>query len=117
MNKRKMIVYCATSIISTVLLAGNNIVHAAEDYRGDAFHITNLDYLLWSIVKTIQDYTIPVMALAMVFLGIKLVASGDDTASKDVIKSWMVKILIGGVFIFGAAAIANILKGITSGAI
>jgi|GEM_PF-3554499 len=77
---------------------------------GTVITFTSLDELLWSIVVTIQHYTLPIMSIALVFLGIKLVASGDDTATKDLVKNWMIRILIGGVFIFGAAMLADLIK-------
>ena len=77
---------------------------------GSVITFTSLDELLWSIVVTIQHYTLPIMSIALVFLGIKLVASGDDTATKDLVKNWMLRILIGGVFIFGAAMLADLIK-------
>ncbi len=83
--------------------------------EGQAISFPNLDNLLWSIVATIQYYTLPLMAIGLVLLGIKLVASGDDTATKDVVKSWMVKILIGGVFIFGASMISGLIKTAVGG--
>lgn len=77
---------------------------------GSVITFTSLDELLWSIVVTMQHYTLPIMSIALVFLGIKLVASGDDTATKDLVKNWMLRILIGGVFIFGAAMLADLIK-------
>lgn len=77
---------------------------------GSVITFTSLDELLWSIVVTIQHYTLPIMSIALVFLGIKLVASGDDTATKDLVKNWMLRILIGGIFIFGAAMLADLIK-------
>lgn len=77
---------------------------------GTVITFTSLDELLWSIVVTIQHYTLPIMSITLVFLGIKLVASGDDTATKDLVKNWMIRILIGGVFIFGAAMLADLIK-------
>lgn len=81
---------------------------------GEAVHITKLDTLLWSIVKTIQLYTLPLMALSLVFLGIRLVTSGEDSQMKSDIKNWMIKIIIGGFIIFGATSIADILKNFLS---
>lgn len=83
--------------------------------EGSVIAFPSLDNLLWSIVKTIQYYTLPVMAIAIVLLGIKLVASSDDTGTKDVVKSWMIKILIGGVIIFGATVIAGLIKTAVGG--
>lgn len=83
--------------------------------EGSVISFPSLDNLLWSIVATIQYYTLPVMAIGLVLLGIKLVSSGDDTATKDMVKSWMVKILIGGILIFGASMIANLIKTAVGG--
>lgn len=83
--------------------------------QGTVIAFSNLDNLLWSVIVTIQYYTLPIMTIALVFLGIKLVASGDDTASKDIVKSWMLKILVGGVLIFGAAVIAGLIKTAVGG--
>lgn len=86
-------------------------VHAA----GEVITFTSLDELLWSIVMTIQYYTLPIMAIALVFLGIKLVSSGEDTGTKDMVKTWMIKIMIGGVLIFGATVIAELIKKAVGG--
>ena len=75
----------------------------------------SVDDLLWSIVKTIQYYSLPSMALGLAGLGIRLVTSGDDTQLKTTIKSWMIKILTGGIIIFGASTIASILKTAVGG--
>ena len=83
--------------------------------EGSVISFPSLDNLLWSIVATIQYYTLPVMAIGLVLLGIKLVSSGDDTATKDLVKSWMVKILIGGILIFGASMIASLIKTAVGG--
>jgi hypothetical protein len=92
-------------IIILIILFPQNIIAA-----GNVITFSSLDDLLWSIVVTIQHYTIPIMSIALVFLGIKLVASGEDTATKDLVKNWMLRILIGGVFIFGAAILADLIK-------
>ena len=86
-----------------------------QPVKAEAIRFASLDNLLWSIVETIQYYTLPIMAIALVLLGIKLVASSDDTASKDLVKSWMIKILIGGVIIFGAAVLAGLIKTAVGG--
>lgn len=103
----KQSVFKKAALISSVVpfsLAGFNSAKAAP------LIINSLDNTLWTVVHSIQYYTLPVMAIALVFLGIKLVTSGDDTSSKDVVKGWMVKILIGGVIIFGASSIAALIK-------
>jgi len=70
----------------------------------------NLDNLLGSILSTIQYYTLPVMMIILALLGIKLITSGDDTSSKDMIKGWMIKILIGGAIIYGASVLGNAIQ-------
>lgn len=75
----------------------------------------NLDSLLWGIVKTLQYFSLPVMALSIAVLGIALIASGDDTDRKSRLKSWIFNILIGGLLVFGAATIASILKQFVGG--
>jgi hypothetical protein len=75
----------------------------------------NLDNLLWGIVKTIQYYSLPVMAIAIGALGIMLIMSGDDTDRKTKLKSAIFNILFGGLLVFGAALIAGIVKGFVGG--
>ncbi|OGH27780.1 MAG: hypothetical protein A3C27_02320 [Candidatus Levybacteria bacterium RIFCSPHIGHO2_02_FULL_39_36] len=77
--------------------------------------ITNLDQLLWGIVKTLQYYSLPIMAIAIATLGVFLVMSGDDTDRKSRLKGWIVNILIGGLLIFGSASIAEIIKTFVGG--
>lgn len=76
----------------------------------------NLDSLLWGIVKTLQYFSLPVMALSIAALGIALIASGDDTDRKSRLKGWIFNILIGGLLVFGAATIASVLKQFVGGA-
>lgn len=78
---------------------------------------TNLDQLLWGIVKTLQWYSLPIMAIAIATLGVFLVMSGDDADRKSRLKGWIVNILIGGLLIFGAATLANIIKQFVGGAV
>lgn len=78
---------------------------------------TNLDQLLWGIVKTLQYYSLPVMAIAIATLGVFLVASGDDTDRKSRLKGWIINILIGGLLIFGAASLAEIIKKFVGGTV
>ena len=77
--------------------------------------ITNLDQLLWGIVKTLQYYSLPITAIAIATLGVFLVMSGDDTDRKSRLKGWIVNILIGGLLIFGSASIAEIIKTFVGG--
>lgn len=74
-----------------------------------------LDQLLWGIVKTLQWYTLPVMALAIAALGLFLVMSGDDTERKSRLKGWIINILVGGLLVFGASVIAGIIKQFVGG--
>lgn len=75
----------------------------------------NLDQLLWGVVKTLQWYSLPVMALSIAVLGIALVASGDDTERKSRLKGWIFNILIGGLLVFGASTLATVLKQFLGG--
>ena len=75
----------------------------------------NLDNLLWGIVKTLQWYSLPVMAIAIATLGIFLVMSGDDTDRKSRLKGWITNILIGGMLVFGASTIAEVVKKFVGG--
>ncbi len=88
------------------------LVNAQE---GKAITIGSIDELLWSVVKTIQYYSLPMMAIALVGLGAKLITSGDDNQTKQAVKSWMIKVLSGGLIIFGASSIANVLKSAVGG--
>ncbi len=74
-----------------------------------------LDNLLWGIVKTLQWYTLPVMALAIAALGIFLVMSGEDTERKSQLKRSIINILVGGLLVFGASVIAGIIKNFVGG--
>ena len=78
---------------------------------------TNLDQLLWGIVKTLQWYSLPIMAIAIATLGVFLIMSGDDTDRKSRLKGWIVNIFIGGLLIFGAAALAGIIKQFVGGSV
>jgi hypothetical protein len=75
----------------------------------------NLDNLLWGIVKTLQWYSLPVMAIAIATLGVFLVMSGDDIERKSRLKGWIMNILIGGLLVFGATSIAEIIKKFVGG--
>jgi len=83
---------------------------AEAQSEGEVIKVEKIDAFLWSIIKTIQWYTLPLMAIALVGIGLKLVLSGDDNSSKEQAKSWLIRILIGGTLIFGAATIAGVLK-------
>jgi len=86
----------------------NNKVYASD--KGAAIEIPAIDNLLWSVIKTIQFYTIPLMTLAIVVIGIRLLLSGEDTQVKEQSKNWIIRILIGGTLIFGATTIASLIK-------
>ncbi len=75
----------------------------------------NLDQLLWGVVKTLQYFSLPVMALSIAAIGIALIWSGDDTEQKLRLKGWIINILIGGLLVFGAATIASVLKQFVGG--
>ncbi len=75
----------------------------------------NLDQLLWGIVKTLQYYSLPAMAIAIATLGVFLVMSGDDTDRKSKLKGWIINILVGGLLVFGAASLAQIIKTFVGG--
>ena len=77
---------------------------------GNAIQIGNLGQLLWDIVATIQFYSLPVMAISIAGIGIAMIFSGDDSARKENLRGWIVKILLGGVLVFCAATIAQIIK-------
>lgn len=76
----------------------------------------SLDALLWGVVKTLQYYSLPVMALSIAILGVALIASGDDTERKSKLRGWIFNILIGGLLVFGATTLASILKQFLGGA-
>ncbi len=78
---------------------------------------TNLDQLLWGIVKTLQWYSLPIMAIAIATLGVFLVTSGDDTDRKARLKGWIINILIGGLLIFGASTLAGIIGKFVGGTV
>ena len=76
---------------------------------------SNLDQLLWGIVKTLQYYSLPAMAIAIAALGVFLITSGDDTDRKSRLRGWIVNILVGGLLIFGASTLAEIIKKFVGG--
>jgi hypothetical protein len=103
----------ATVALVSVVALSSKVLGASVPVSvdtGEAIQFSSIDKLLWDIVATIKYYTLPVMAIALVLLGIKLLTSGDDTSIKEVVKSWMLKILVGGVIIFSATAIAGLIK-------
>ncbi len=79
----------------------------SEYNSAQPLQFANLDQLLWGIVKTLQYYSLP----AMVFL----VMSGDDTDRKSKLKGWIINILVGGLLVFGAASLAQIIKTFVGG--
>lgn len=100
-----------TAVTAVMLFASP--VHAQD--QGSVIQIGTIDNLLWSIVKTIQFYALPVGAVVIAGLGIKMLTSGDDTGAKENMKSWMVKVGIGMAIIFGATTIATVLKSSVGG--
>lgn len=87
----------------------------AEYNNAQPLQFANLDQLLWGIVKTLQYYSLPVMAIAIATLGVFLVMSGDDTDRKSRLKGWITNILIGGLLVFGSATLAEIIKSFVGG--
>ena len=57
------------------------------------------------------------MAIAIATLGVFLISSGDDTDRKARLKGWIINILIGGLLIFGASTLAEIIKKFVGGAV
>ncbi len=82
---------------------------------GEPIVFQNLDNLLQSTISTIKYYSLPVMAIILALLGVKLITSGDDTSSKDLVKNWMIKIMIGGALIFGASVLAGAITKAVGG--
>src|SRR3990167_7304750 len=85
----------------------------SEYNSAQPLQFANLDQLLCGIVKTLQYYSLPAMAIAIATLGVFLVMSGDDTDRKSKLKGWIVNILVGGLLVFGAATLAEIIKKFT----
>ena len=79
--------------------------------QGTVMKFGGLDNLLWGIVATIQYYSLPVMAISAVGIGLAMIMSGDDTERKGRLKTWLINICIGGTLVFGATALATMLKG------
>jgi hypothetical protein len=87
----------------------------SEYNSAQPLQFANLDQLLWGIVKTLQYYSLPAMAIAIATLGVFLVMSGDDTDRKSKLKGWIINILVGGLLVFGAASLAQIIKTFVGG--
>lgn len=83
--------------------------------QGTPIQFAGLDQLLWGIVATMQYYSLPAMAISVAGIGVALVMSGDDVDRKSRLRHWIFNILIGGLLVFGAATIANVLKGFLGG--
>lgn len=105
-------IFLLTFLTTCIHLSIKSTYAQDSTQNADALEIAKLESLLWSIVKTIQLYTLPLMAISLVFLGIKLILISDDPQGKTDIKTWMTKILIGGFVIFGASSIASALKNL-----
>jgi type IV secretory pathway VirB2 component (pilin) len=82
---------------------------------GTPIRVGSVENVLWDVVATIQFYTLPILAIVIALLGVKLMTSGDDISSKEITKQWIIKILIGGAIIFGATTIATIIKSAVGG--
>lgn len=83
--------------------------------QGTPIQFPALDNLLWGLVATMQLYSLPVMAISIAAIGLALIFSGDDIDRKSRLKHWIFNILIGGVLVFGASTIANVLKTFLGG--
>lgn len=83
--------------------------------QGTPIQFAGLDALLWGIVATLQYYSLPVMSLSVAGIGVALITSGDDIERKARLKHWVFNIMIGGLLVFGASTIANVLKGFLGG--
>lgn len=83
--------------------------------QGTPIQFAGLDNLLWGVVATLQWYSLPAMAISIAGIGIALIMSGDDIDRKSRLKQWIFNILVGGLLVFGAATIANVLKGFLGG--
>jgi hypothetical protein len=87
----------------------------SEYNSAQPLQFANLDQLLWGIVKTLQYYSLPAMAIAIATLGVFLVMSGDDSDRKSKLKGWIINILVGGLLVFGSASLAQIIKTFVGG--
>ncbi len=87
---------------------------AFAQQQGEALQIGNFDSLLWSVIKTIQMYTVPIGALVLAGLGVKMMISGDDTRAKESAKNTMIKVAVGMAIVFGATTISQLLKNTVS---
>lgn len=83
--------------------------------QGTPIQFAELDKLLWGIVATMQYYSLPAMAISIAAIGVALVMSGDDVDRKSRLRHWIFNILFGGLLVFGASTIANVLKGFLGG--
>ncbi len=83
--------------------------------QGTPIQFPGLDTLLWGVVATLQYYSLPTMAISIAVIGVGLVMSGDDVDRKSRLRHWIFNILMGGLLVFGASSIANILKGFLGG--
>lgn len=78
--------------------------------QGTAFNVGGIEEILWSVVKTIQKLAVPITAIALIAVGIGIVTSGEDDSRKTDLKKIGGRILVGGVLIFGAATLAELIK-------
>lgn len=112
MKKFKTSLVAFTVTAFSTLITLSSPVHAQEE--GSVIQIGTIDSLLWSIVKTIQFYSLPVGAVVIAGLGLKMLMSGDD-ANKDQLKNWMIRVGVGMAIIFGATTIASVLQSSVGG--
>ena len=102
------------SVLYSILVFPTFFIRKVNAQEGSAIEIGNLGQLLWDIVATIQFYSLPIMAISIAGLGAAMIFSGDDSMRKENLKGWIVKIFIGGVLVFSATTIAQIVKNSVS---
>lgn len=100
-----------TLLFTLLVLSAPLNVHA----QGEPIRLGGVENILWDIVATIQFYTLPVLAIVVALLGFRLITSGDDISSKENVKGWIFKVLIGGAIIFSATTIATVIKSSVGG--
>lgn len=107
-NKTKLL----SAIGSVFLLTTQNRAYAAGIESGQTIVFDSLDKLLRSIILSVQYYTLPIMAIALILLGIKLLTSIYNKRTVVLIKSWLIKIFIIGVIIFSTSTIVTLIYNI-----
>ena len=68
---------------------------------------SNLAKFFYTVTAELTKIAIPAMAMIIVAIGFMWI-SGDRGAEKG--KSWIFKLLVGGLFIFGGSVLAQTLK-------